>query len=274
MTHTTIGFIGGGNMARSIIGGLINSQFNKEQIFASDISPQILSSLENEFAITTSTNNSMILHHCDVIVLAVKPQMMKDVINNLPQDFIADKLFVSIAAGIREQDLNRWLGGNAAVVRTMPNTPSLVQTGATGMFANNLVSPNQKKIANDILSAIGITIWLENEDLMDSVTAVSGSGPAYFFLVMEAMEEAALSLGLNTESARKLVLQTALGAAKIAIESNESPQQLRKRVTSPNGTTEQGVAALEQGNLRNVFKNALNSAAERSKELGKILGDS
>jgi len=180
---------------------------------------------------------------------------------------------VSIAAGIREKDIARWLGKEHAIVRCMPNTPSLVQTGASALYANNQVSDAQRDLAESLMRTVGIVIWLEHEAQMDAVTAVSGSGPAYFFLVMEAMQKSAEQLGLSPEMSRLLITQTALGAAKMAMESEEGVGELRHRVTSPGGTTEQGIKALQAGALEETFDQALQAACRRSKELAKILGE-
>ena len=180
----------------------------------------------------------------------------------------------SIAAGVNAATLDRWLGGNTALVRSMPNTPAMLQCGATALFANDQVSDAQREQAETIMRAVGLTRWLTEEQLMDSVTAVSGSGPAYFFLVMEAMQDAALQLGLDEESARLLTLQTALGAARMAIESSESPAMLRARVTSPGGTTESAIRSFEDDGLRQTFVRALTAARDRSVELSEILAGS
>jgi pyrroline-5-carboxylate reductase len=182
-------------------------------------------------------------------------------------------LIISIAAGVQESALRRWLGENVALVRSMPNTPAMIQAGASGLHASKGVSKEQKNLAESILRAVGITCWVDKESLMDAVTAVSGSGPAYFFLVMEAIENAATDMGLDEDTARLLTLQTAMGAARMALESNDSPGILRGKVTSPGGTTEKALNTLEQGNLRELFRNALAAARDRSEELSKMLGD-
>ncbi len=181
-------------------------------------------------------------------------------------------LVISIAAGIRTPDLARWLGADTAIVRAMPNTPALVQSGATGLFANAHVRDQQRDLAETILRAVGLTLWVEQEDQLDLVTALSGSGPAYFFLVMEALQEAASKLGLPAETARLLALQTAFGASRMALESDEDAAALRQRVTSPGGTTEQALRVLEEGGLRNLMEQALTAAARRSRELADQFG--
>lgn len=274
MDTLKIGFVGGGNMARSLIGGLINDGRNPNTIWVSDASQEQLDHLKQIFKINVTTDNNEVAKNTDIVVMAIKPQVMKTVAEEI-SDTVQDKqpLVVSIAAGILEESLNRWLGNSIAIVRTMPNTPALVQTGATALYANKLVSAEQRNMAETIMRAVGLTLWLEDEKQMDTVTAVSGSGPAYFFLFMEAMEEAAKKMGLSEKDAHLLTLQTAFGAAKMALESPESCATLRERVTSPGGTTEQALNTFEQGKLRELVENALKAAASRSTELAQQLGD-
>ncbi|MEO6696395.1 MAG: pyrroline-5-carboxylate reductase [Gammaproteobacteria bacterium] len=274
MKDTSIAFIGGGNMARSLIAGLIADGYPAQNIWVADPKPEQLTELRQNFGIHTTSSNIQTIEHASVVVLAVKPQILKTVAQELASAVQKyHPLVVSIAAGIREPDLNRWLGGDVAVVRAMPNTPALVQTGATALYANAHVSHEQRNRAESILRAAGLTLWLENEAQMDAVTALSGSGPAYFFLVMEALENAAVRLGLRREEARLLTLQTALGAAKMALESNEDTATLRTRVTSKGGTTEQAVKVLQDGRLQELFDAALQAAHTRSIELAKLLGE-
>jgi len=178
-------------------------------------------------------------------------------------------LVVSIAAGINQHSLSQWLGADTAIVRCMPNTPALVLTGATALHANTKVTAEQRNLAENILRSVGIALWVKDESELDAVTAVSGSGPAYYFLLMEAMEKAALELGLSEVTARLLVQQTALGAAKIALESPESPEQLRKRVASPGGTTQRAIETFEQGGFTELVSKALHAARDRSIEMSK-----
>ena len=180
---------------------------------------------------------------------------------------------ISIAAGIPISSLQHWLGEGTPIVRCMPNTPSLVQTGAAGLFANTHVSPEQQILAGEILDAVGISCWLDSEEDIDAVTAVSGSGPAYFFLIMEAMEQAGVELGLNQNVARKLTLQTALGAAKMAMESDVEPGELRKRVTSPGGTTQRAIEIFMDGDLAGLFNKAMKGAVERAQEMAQEISD-
>ncbi len=272
MQEQTIAFIGGGNMARSLIGGLIASDFPAGRIVVSDIDERQLESLAERFDVQTLVDNHEAVRRADVVVLAVKPQVLKGVAEQLAPEITADKLVVSIAAGVRLSDLASWLDGHGATVRAMPNTPSLVGSGVTGLLAAEGVSEEQRSTAESILRAVGATLWLEQESQMDALTAVSGSGPAYFFLVMEALEEAAMEQGLDAAAARLLVLETAFGAAKMALEVDEEPAELRARVTSPGGTTERGLAALEDAGLREAFGRAVEAARHRSAELADLLG--
>ena len=270
MKTNKIGFIGGGNMASSLISGLIASGHAPEQIWVSDISPDTLTALKKQLNVNTSVNNDDIINAVDVVVLAVKPQTLSAVAQSIAAQIQQKKsLVVSIAAGINQNSLSRWLGADTAIVRCMPNTPALVLTGATALHANDKVTGEQRDLAENILRSVGIALWVEDEAELDAVTAVSGSGPAYYFLLMEAMEKAALELGLTQETARLLVQQTALGAAKIALESSESPEQLRKRVTSPGGTTQRAIETFEQGGFSELVSKALHAAQDRSIEMSR-----
>jgi len=274
MKDCKITFIGGGNMAKSLIAGLVSSGFDAHHITVTDLNIDNLQSLVIQYpSLTVSGDNIKVVQSADVIMLAVKPQQLQSVAKALAGHFPSDTLFISIAAGIRSDDIAHWLGqADIAIVRAMPNTPALVQAGATGLYANNAVTTTQYELAETILRAVGLAIWVEDEDKIDIVTALSGSGPAYYLLVMEAMEVAATAMGLAPETARLLCLQTAFGAAKMALESNESTATLRERVTSPGGTTERALHELEDGGLRGLFENALVAAALHSRELAKQLG--
>ncbi len=274
MKDCNITFIGGGNMARSLIGGLIADGFNPHHIHVADAEPLCLQALTNKYPVHTYSSNIEAAKASDVLILAVKPQQLQAVVRQLAPHWQADTLLISIAAGIRIADIARWLEQeDAAIVRAMPNTPSLVQAGATALTANDFVTTQQHELAESILRAVGLTLWVDEEMKMDAVTALSGSGPAYFFLVMEAMEFAATEMGLDAESARLLCLQTAFGAAKMALESDETTKTLREQVTSPGGTTERALNELEDGGIRSVFENALVAAALRSRELANQLGE-
>ncbi|MGD8573834.1 MAG: pyrroline-5-carboxylate reductase, partial [Gammaproteobacteria bacterium] len=222
MHNANITFIGGGNMATSLIGGLLNSHTSPEQIRVAEPDSERRDALARRFGIRAFEANADAAAEADVIVIAVKPQVLREVAVGLADTVQARRpLVMSIAAGIAEPDISRWLGGDAAVVRTMPNTPALLKSGASALFANTRVSEEQRELAESIMRAVGITVWVEDERLMDAVTAVSGSGPAYFFLLMEAVEAAGRKLGLSAETARLLTLQTALGAARMAMESDD-----------------------------------------------------
>ena len=229
MNTKIIGFIGGGNMATSLINGLIASGHPSTNIWVSDIDDEKLQTLRAGMKVNTTPDNDQVINQSDVVVLSVKPQVL-GAIAEQASSAIANHnpLIVSIAAGITQSSLSHWLGENCAIVRCMPNTPALVQSSATALHANTKVSEEQRDLAENILRAVGLTIWIADENLMHAVTAVSGSGPAYFFLMMEAMENTALDLGLDPHTARLLIQQTALGAAKIALESSESPASPRR----------------------------------------------
>ncbi len=270
--QASLTFIGSGNMASSIIGGLIEQDYPNQQITACDPNSDHLEKLAQQFNINTHTDNLTACLDSDVIILAVKPQILKTVVTELKETIAARTslpLVISIAAGISSEHIASWLEQDIAIVRCMPNTPALVQQGASGLFANAHTSEQQKVIANTLMSAVGCTVWLESEPLIDAVTAVSGSGPAYFFLLMESMIDAGIAQGLSRESATTLTLQTALGAASLAQSSDVSVDELRRRVTSPGGTTEQAILHFENANLRDTVKGAMYDCAERSKAMGK-----
>ena len=273
MKTRTIGFIGGGNMATSLISGLIASGYAPQQIWVSDINQAALQALADQLHVNISVSNAALSEEVDVVVLAVKPQILREIALQISATIRTRKLLVvSIAAGITQSSLAQWLGEDVAIVRCMPNTPALVLTGATALHANHNISAEQKDLAENILRAVGLTLWVTDEAQMDAVTAVSGSGPAYYFLLMEAMEKAALELGLDERSARLLIQQTALGAAKIALESSESPTQLRERVTSPGGTTQKAIETFQQNGFAALVSKALHAAKDRSIEMSKQLG--
>ena len=273
MQTRTLAFIGGGNMARSLIGGLLSDGYDPQRLCAADPNPEQRERLAQQFAICTSADNSSAIQDADVVILAVKPQVVHEVLQPIADTLRARRpLIVSIVAGVREPDLRRWLGAELPIVRTMPNTPALVRSGAAALYANQWVSAEQRELAESILRAGGLTVWVEQETQLDAVTALSGSGPAYFFLMMEAMEQAGVSLGLEAKTARLLTLQTAFGAAKMALESECSPAELRTQVTSPGGTTERALNSLRQDQFEAVLARALHAAAARAIELGELLG--
>ena len=269
----TIAFIGGGNMATSLVGGLIADGLPASQIWVAEPDEERRRSLVRAFAVQTTADNREAARRGDVLVLAVKPQILRQVAEDLSESVQAKHpLVISVAAGVRESDLRPWLGGDVALVRAMPNTPALVRSGATALFANDRVSGAQRELAETILRAVGVVLWLSDESLMDAVTAVSGSGPAYFFLVIEALEKAAITLGLSTQAARLLTVQTALGAAKMALESEEDVDKLLKRVASPGGTTEAALRVLDERGLGDAFLHAVEAAHRRSIQLAERFG--
>lgn len=268
-----VGFIGGGNMAASLIGGLLADGMPVSQIHVAEPVAERQQFLATRFGLRAEASGASFAGTVDVLVIAVKPQSVQAVARELSAAINTGKpVVISIAAGIRTRDLARWLNGYAALVRAMPNTPALIQAGATGLFAAAAVSAEQKAAAESILRAVGLTCWVQDENLIDAVTALSGSGPAYFFLLMEAMQAAGRSLGLDSEAARLLTLQTAFGAAKMALESSEAPGILRERVTSPGGTTEAALKAFAEGKLPALVERALKAAAARADELARDFG--
>lgn len=274
MTDSILTFIGGGNMAGSLIGGLIADGWDPGSIRVADPDSVRTSRLAERFAVITSQDNSTLIDNADAVILAVKPQVMHGVIKEIaPEINRSQALVISIAAGIRASTLTDWLGAGTAIVRCMPNTPALVQSGATALYANPQASEDQRSLAESVLRAVGLTLWVDDEAQMDTVTALSGSGPAYFFLFMEALQAAGSKLGLPADSARLLALQTAFGAAKMALESREDAATLRRQVTSPGGTTEQAIATFQQAGLEEIVLKAVQAAAERSRELAAEFGE-
>lgn len=273
MQKCNIVFIGAGNMARGLIGGLIASGWDPQCLWATGPHSDKLERIKTDFVIHVSQSNQLGAQAADVIVFAVKPQILKTVATEVAS-IIKERqpLIISIAAGVREHDLRCWLGGKCAIVRCMPNMPALIRCGATALYANPDVSAEQKKLAETILQAVGITVWLNDESQLDTVTALSGSGPAYFFRVIEALEQAAIAHGLAPTTARLLTAQTALGAARIVLESEESLNVLCQQITSPGGTTEQALKVLAAGNITALFADALHAAQQRASELALLSG--
>ena len=250
---------------------MLSAGYPKDKICASGRSESKLDALSAETGIQTSTNNLLLCQQADVIVLGVKPAMMGDLVKSIASVIDPAKhLIVSVAAGILADSIETWLAKPVPIVRCMPNTPSLVGQGAAGLFATSGVSEQEKQLASTIMQSVGMAIWVEQEAQIDAVTAVSGSGPAYYFLMMEAMIEGAMQLGLSKEIAKQLVLQTAAGAAQMAQQSDKSPAELRVAVTSPKGTTEQALNTFEQGNFTELCSKAMASAARRSEELAHL----
>ena len=266
MNHQQICFIGSGNMATSLIGGILANGYSASNITACDIVEEKLTGLSARFGINTTAESLEAVESADIVILAVKPQVMQMACEHLANaDIKADCLFISIAAGIRESAIDRWLGNDRAIVRCMPNTPALVQLGATGLHANSSVSTEQKGAAQAILDAVGITVWLEQESELDAVTAISGSGPAYFFYFIELLQQSGENLGLTRETALLLAKQTALGAASMA--QNGDVVQLRTQVTSKGGTTEKAILSLQQNGFASILDIATRAARDRSIEM-------
>ena len=270
---TVIGFIGAGNMAYALIKGLLSNGFDAKNINVSDSHEELLINRQSELKITTYSDNNSLLDNSDIVVFAVKPQVLSIVCLQLKNKVKPNHLFVSIVAGIRGNDINRWLGGNFALVRTMPNTPALFQSGVTGLFANDLVSNQQKELVTSILSSVGECFWVDDEKLIDAITAISGSGPAYFFLLMQSITQAATALGLDEKTANSLSIQTSLGASLMATKSGKDSKTLRKEVTSPNGTTQAAIESFQDQNFEGIVAAATRAAYDRARELSNDLGD-
>ncbi|MFT5657542.1 MAG: pyrroline-5-carboxylate reductase [Gammaproteobacteria bacterium] len=259
-------------MATSLIGGLIANNYVATSITVCDRNQDKLARLSQDFAIATTSDSTAACASADVIVLAVKPQALQVVCEQLAKtDIKPGCLFVSVAAGVLEQDINRWLGGNRCIVRCMPNTPSLIQLGATGLFANTQVSQAQKDITQTILDAVGISVWVADEAELNAVTAISGSGPAYFFYFIELLQTAGEKLGLSAETAQILAQQTALGAASMA--HSKDVAELRAQVTSKKGTTEQAILSFQKNDLASLVDSATQAAYDRSVALAKELSN-
>ena len=271
--QTVIGFIGAGNMAYALINGLLNNGYDSKNIKVSDPNDELLRKREAELNITTFTKNSSLLEVCDVVVFAVKPQVLTEVCLGLREKIKPNHLFISIVAGIRVNDINRWLGGNYPMVRTMPNTPALMQHGVTGLFQNESVNDEQKALVTSILSSVGDCFWVNEEKLIDAITAISGSGPAYFFLLMQSMTQAGIALGLDEKTAKELSVQTAFGASLMATKSGKDPRTLRTNVTSPNGTTQAAIECFQDLNFEGIVASATRAAFDRARELSAELGD-
>ncbi len=274
MKNINLAFIGAGNMASSLINGLLSNDMDTSQITVSDVNREKLIEIENEMSVRTSLNNRSAIKDADVIVLAVKPHIVKPVIGEIHAIVAENKILViSVAAGVRERDIQTWLGGGQAIIRCMPNTPALVGAGASGMYANDIVSKQQALIADTLLQAVGITAWVEDEGLLDSVTALSGSGPAYFFLLVESMTEAGVKLGLDKVIAERLARQTAFGAAKMLHQTTTPAVELKQKVTSKGGTTEAALSNFYKADLHKTVFNSMQCAYDRSMELGLELGE-
>ncbi len=273
MKHLKVGFIGAGNMATSIIGGLLEQGMPAENIRASDPTREALERLRQLAPVGTSPENSYAVEGADLVVLSVKPQAMAEAAASIRDPLAASgAMAVSIAAGITLASLQGALGEDTPIVRCMPNTPALLRAGATALFANPACAPAQRQLAEAVLGAVGSVCWVPEESQLDTVTALSGSGPAYFFLFMEAMVNAGEALGLDRDTSTELAVQTALGSARMAAEGEVSLEELRRRVTSPGGTTESAIQHFEAAGLREIVHAAMDAAAERSRQLAGELG--
>jgi pyrroline-5-carboxylate reductase len=265
-----ITFIGGGNMAKALIGGLIKRGYSPSKMHVVEMCKDKCTHLHNEFGVRATMELAQAVAHGETIILAVKPQNMQEVALQLAP-ILKEHLVISVAAGIRTRDLARWLNSHN-VVRCMPNTPALIRSGVTALFAMPAVKPEQCHYAESILSSVGSTLWVEDEEMLDAVTAISGSGPAYVFYFIEAMQQAAYELGLDEAQARQVVLDTFLGASKLAENSKEEVAALRARVTSKNGTTERALLSMEANQVKMDIVAAIHAAAVRSKEMGDEFG--
>ena len=269
--HPDIAFVGGGNMVRSLLGGLVAHGHPVASLSVCEPESVLRAALARDFGIRCGEENRAAAR-AEVLVLAVKPQVIRDVCLELAPALADPRpLVLSIAAGVRIGQIESWLGHGLSIVRAMPNTPALVGAGVAGLHANARATPIERARAEEILSATGSTVWVEREDLLDAVTAVSGSGPAYCFLLMEAMEQAAIEQGLAPAIARELSVQTALGAARMARQSSDEPAELRARVTSPGGTTAAALEVLEQRDFRGLVAAAIDAATRRARALSHEL---
>jgi len=266
-----ITFLGGGNMAAALIGGMVERGFAAADIQVIDLQAANRAALAERFGVRAVDHADAAALECDVLVLAVKPQQMKAALTPLAGR-LARQVVVSIAAGLRLADLGRWLGGYARLVRAMPNTPALIGAGVTGLYADPSVDARGREAAGRILAAVGSVVWIDDEAKMDAVTAVSGSGPAYVFHFIEALEAAGTALGFDTPTARRLAIDTVLGAARLAAASDEAPGVLRERVTSKGGTTEAALASMAASGVFGAVVDAVRAAEVRGRELGEQLG--
>jgi pyrroline-5-carboxylate reductase len=271
MLQETIGFIGGGNMARSLIGGLLARGLAPRQVVVSDPTATQRDALSVQYGVRTVESNITAARETQVLIFAVKPQQLRAVCVEVAPALGQGSTVISIAAGIRATDLQRWLGG-LPVVRAMPNTPALNGCGVSGLFATPDVDIANRRLAETIIGAVGPALWIDEERLMDAVTAVSGSGPAYFFFLIEMLEAAGVQLGLPPDISRKLALETAYGAGQMARSAPVSPATLREQVTSKGGTTEAALKYLESAGTRAIFAGAIAAAAKRSGELADQFG--
>lgn len=269
--QTSITFVGGGNMAAALIGGLVDAGTPAASLRALEVQPAAREALHQRFGVLASDDPALVLDGAQVVVLAVKPQQLAAVCRSIAPR-VAQALVLSIAAGIRTRDIARWLDGHARIVRAMPNTPALVRAGITGVYATPQVDAAGRSQAEALLRAVGEVVWVADERAIDAVTAVSGSGPAYVFHFMEGMIAAGQALGLDAEAARRLALHTVAGAARLALDSPESPTLLRQRVTSPGGTTQAALESLAASGWLAALEQAVQAADRRAGELGDQFG--
>lgn len=271
---SVIGFIGAGNMTRSLISGLIESGIKPNKILVSDRNEEKRIYFSNQFKVNVHDSNEKLAGLSDVLVLAIKPKDTRALTQTLKETVQLRKpLILSVVTGIQTEHLEEWLGSHVAIVRAMPNSPALLRVGATGLYANTRVTEDQKSLAESLMRAVGITVWVNHEHDLDIIAALSGSGPAYFYLVMEALQQSAESLGLPKKTSQLLTVQTALGAARLALESDDDLAELRQHVTSKGGITEKALDILENGEIRLLFKKALMAAKDRSIEIGHQFDD-
>ncbi|MBE0623614.1 MAG: pyrroline-5-carboxylate reductase [Burkholderiales bacterium] len=266
-----ITFVGGGNMAAALIGGLIGKGHAPAGIRVVELQPEARARLAAQFGVTCVDTVVAVAPFGEAVVLAVKPQQMRAAAQGL-KPLLERELVITIAAGIRTADLSRWLGGYATLVRCMPNTPALIGAGISGLYASAAVAAEQRALADSILGSVGATLWVPEENQLDPVTAISGSGPAYVFYFIEALQQAAQEMGFSAEEARKLAVQTFVGTAKLAAQSPESVVLLRERVTSKGGTTERALASMDADGVKSLIVRALHAANQRAHELGEQLG--
>jgi len=272
MKKLGIAFIGGGNMAASLIAGLIADGYSPASIRVSEPDADRRSALAERFGVTLAATNADALDDIATCCLCIKPQVAPAVCREIgPRIREVQSLVVSVMAGVPEAAIQSWVGAEVPVVRAMPNTPAMVQTGAIGLHASAQVTDEGRNRAETILRAVGLTRWVEEESQIDAVTALSGSGPAYFFLLMEALEQAGIGMGMDDETARLLTIQTALGAARMAMESQDPPARLREQVTSPGGTTEQALRVFRDGDFTGLVERALRAARHRAEEISRDL---
>lgn len=272
MISKKLTFIGGGNIARCIIGGLLADGYDPKQIWVSDPNELILQELNDIFSLHVTINNITAIEDADIVIFAVKPQILQQVAKGLAPSIQEKKpLVLSLVAGINERDLQRWLGGNASIIRCISNTPAMVRSAVTGLYAGQNTTPQHQETAESIMRSVGITLWVDEEKQLNAISALSASGPAYFFLIMELIQKATEEFGLAHKDAHLLIIQTALGSAKLALELNSSFKELRQNVTSPNGITECAIDYLWKHDVDKLFLSALKAAKNRCEHLASIL---